>query len=258
MTRKYVFFDIDNTLVSHVGGSHIPPETREALRLLKEKGHVPAIATGRGAFLTRSVAEDLEIDLLVCADGAQILNKGEPLETTWLPQEALPSFRETAKKYPALAAAIDERCIYTLNDTGEFEAYFSAQAGYPCVRSLHKMERALLCYLLLPPPLPEGCGIFSHPPKGVTLEPMKRFVEARAAGTSKWRGIELALGRLGAGPQDVVAFGDGSNDVEMLRRAPTSVAVGGAAADVKEAATHVADDIDEGGILMACVALGLI
>ena len=52
MRRKYVFFDIDHTLLSHVGTSHIPPETREALRLLKANGHVPALATGRGAFLT--------------------------------------------------------------------------------------------------------------------------------------------------------------------------------------------------------------
>ena len=38
----YVFFDIDGTLISHRGISHIPDETRIAIDALKAHGHVPA------------------------------------------------------------------------------------------------------------------------------------------------------------------------------------------------------------------------
>ena len=62
---KYIFFDIDNTLVSHKGSPHVPPETREAVKLLRHAGHIPAIATGRGAFLSRLVAQEFGIDCLV-------------------------------------------------------------------------------------------------------------------------------------------------------------------------------------------------
>ena len=47
MEQKYIFFDIDGTLVSHVGNSHIPEATHEALARLKASGHVLAIATAR-------------------------------------------------------------------------------------------------------------------------------------------------------------------------------------------------------------------
>ena len=58
----YIFFDIDNTLVSHKVISHIPPETLEAVNMLKSAGHIPAIATGRGGFLTFTTAQVFGID----------------------------------------------------------------------------------------------------------------------------------------------------------------------------------------------------
>ncbi|MCR5347657.1 MAG: HAD hydrolase family protein [Fretibacterium sp.] len=258
MDRKYIFFDIDHTLVSYVGGHHIPAETREAVRLLRNCGHVPAIATGRGAFLSQKVAEDLDIGLLVCANGAQILNNGKVLYLAPFPAQALESFRETAARFPEHAAALDDHFLYTPGINQEFQEYFNMQAGYPCVRSLEEMTDAILCYLMLPPPLPEGCGLFSSPPDDILLEPMNHFVEARVAGTSKWLGIQYVLKHLGAGSSDAVTFGDGLNDVEMLRSASMSVAVGRAHQKAKEAAKFLAEDIDEGGILKACIDIGLI
>ena len=258
MKRKYVFFDIDHTLVSHAGGSHIPPETREAVRLLREHGHVPAIATGRGAFLAQRVADELGIDLLVCSNGAQVLNAGEELCSVPFPAHALSSFREAAAQNPKYAAALDAHYLYTCDRQWEFEEYFNAQAGYPCVRPLEEMKEAILCYLMLPPPLPGSCGLFAAPPEDVLLEPMSTFVEARAAGTSKWLGIQRVLEHLGASIQDAVTFGDGPNDVEMLRGAPLRVAVGGAHGRAREAAKFLGGDIDEGGILRACTAIGLL
>ena len=43
---KAIFFDIDGTLLSHNTYS-VPESTKEALRLLKEKGILTFIATGR-------------------------------------------------------------------------------------------------------------------------------------------------------------------------------------------------------------------
>ena len=43
---KAIFFDIDGTLLSHTTYS-VPESTKKALRLLKEKGILTFIATGR-------------------------------------------------------------------------------------------------------------------------------------------------------------------------------------------------------------------
>ena len=92
---------------------------------------------------------------------------------------------------------------------------------------------------------------------------MNAFTEARAANSSKWSGIEKFIAHVGASLDDVAAFGDGPNDIEMLERAKIGVAVPSyehpeSFEKVKSVADYVTDDIDDGGILKACKHLGLI
>lgn len=49
MKRKYLFFDIDGTLVAGGYGNktYVPDSTKLALEKLREAGHFLAIATGR-------------------------------------------------------------------------------------------------------------------------------------------------------------------------------------------------------------------
>ena len=256
---KYIFFDIDGTLISHVGVSHIPEETRKAVTLLREAGHIPAIATGRGAFLAHQAAEEFGINYLVCSGGAQIITHGKEIFRAWFPDGALDSFRKTAAEFPDRTAAIDDRYLYAGRAFSPYYDYFNNQAGYNCIRPLNDMKRAIICYVMIPPGLlNQKHGLFFSPPEGVRLELMRDFTEARCAGTSKWNGIERLIEHEGANIDDVIVFGDGPNDVEMIERANIGVAVGRSSDDAKNAADYVCDDIDNGGILKACKHLGLI
>lgn len=259
MKKKFIFFDIDNTLVSHVERPHIPQQTRQAVRLLKANGHVPAIATGRGSFLTFLTAGEFEINNLVCANGAEIFYEGQEIYKKFFPEEHLQKFLELAKIFPELTAAVDEKFLYTNQSSGSFGKYFGAQAGYDCTKNLNELNRAVMCYLMIPPKyLEKTHGIFYSPPEGVILEFMNAFTEARHDNTSKWKGIEIFMQHTGASLNDVITFGDGPNDIEMLKNANPGVAVAGASEKVKEAAGLICGDIDEGGILEACESLGLI
>lgn len=256
---KYIFFDIDNTLISHVIFPHIPEQTRKAIKLLKANGHVPAIATGRAGFLTFLAAKEFEINNLVCSGGAQIFIEGKEIFNAFFPDEHLAKFLETAKKFPNLSVAADDKFIYTDEKSGMFRKYFNQQAGYDCIKSMKELKRAIMCYIMIPPKnLTPEHGIFYAPPEGVRLELMNAFTEARNSETSKWRGIEIFMKHKNADINDVITFGDGPNDIEMLKNANLSVAVAGASDKVKEAANFICDDIDEGGILKACYELGLI
>lgn len=256
---KYIFFDIDGTLVSHVGVSHIPKATLRAVTLLREAGHVPAIATGRGAFLARQVAREFGIDSLVCSGGAQIITHGRDIFTSWLPDGVLDGFRIVAERFPDRTAAIDDRYLYAGQAFSGFYEYFNGQAGYDCIRSLAEMRHAIICYVMTPHEMltPEH-ELFFAPPEGVRLELMRDFTEARHEGTSKWLGIERLIEAEGADIEDVVVFGDGPNDAEMIERANIGVAVGRSSESAKKSADYVCEDIDEGGILKACKYLGLI
>lgn len=256
---KYIFFDIDNTLVSHKGKHHIPPDTMKAVKLLRESGHVPAIATGRAGFLTMKTAREFGIDCLVCAGGSELFVKGREIYTSYFPDEYLDDFREVSKKFPDITAAVDRKFLYADSAFDPFRDYFNAQAGYDCFRPMNELEHATLCYIMRPhSELTAGHGIFFAPPSGVRLEIMHGFTEARIESSTKWSGIEMMMSHLGKSLDDVITFGDGPNDSEMLRRAKIGVAVGACSVEARESADYVCEDIDDGGILKACEHLGLI
>jgi len=60
-------------------------------------------------------------------------------------------------------------------------------------------------------------------------------------GTSKATGLAAGLGRLGIGPQEVIAVGDDENDLALLEAVGLRVAVGNAIDAVKSAADLVLD-----------------
>ena len=49
-----------------------------------------------------------------------------------------------------------------------------------------------------------------------------------------------------------MAFGDGENDMDMLRYAGIGVAMGNAEEDVKVCADYITDDVEKDGIEKAC------
>ena len=55
-----------------------------------------------------------------------------------------------------------------------------------------------------------------------------------------------------------MAFGDGGNDLEMLRHAAIGIAMGNADDDVKQAADYVTNDVDDEGVFKALQHFGLV
>jgi len=70
-------------------------------------------------------------------------------------------------------------------------------------------------------------------------------------------GIGVAIDALGMTQEQVVAFGDGLNDVEMLEFAAVSVAIEGSHPRVLAAATHRAEGPTTGGLAASFAELGL-
>ena len=70
-------------------------------------------------------------------------------------------------------------------------------------------------------------------------------------GVSKASGIDELLKTYGLEPSETMAFGDGENDIEMLKHCGISVAMGNSPDFVKEEADYVTDDIDQDGLYNA-------
>ena len=65
-------------------------------------------------------------------------------------------------------------------------------------------------------------------------------------------GIETYLELQGQTLADAMAFGDGENDLEMLKAVKIGVAMGNGEEQVKRIADYVSSDIDADGIFNAC------
>jgi Cof subfamily protein (haloacid dehalogenase superfamily) len=75
---------------------------------------------------------------------------------------------------------------------------------------------------------------------------------------SKAQTILALAKKVGIKPENIVTFGDGNNDIEMLNLAGTGVAMGNAANHVKDAANLVTDTNDQDGIYKALRQLELV
>ena len=84
------------------------------------------------------------------------------------------------------------------------------------------------------------------------------FADVTAKGDTKQKGIDEIIRYFDIKLEETMSFGDGGNDISMLRHAAIGVAMGQAKEDVKAAADYVTAPIDEDGISKAMKHFGII
>ena len=77
------------------------------------------------------------------------------------------------------------------------------------------------------------------------------YYEFMAPGIDKGRALAGALPKLGIDASEVVAFGDGQNDVSMIEWAGVGVAMGNAVDEAKAASNMVTASNSDDGIALA-------
>ena len=106
MEIKVAFFDVDGTIVdNHSTHSHgsdmelVPASTIEAIRLLKENGITPFIATGRSPFMIEDLLEGLEIDSYICTNGQYAVMHGKVIHEAPYSETLLDEIVDVSKKH---------------------------------------------------------------------------------------------------------------------------------------------------------------
>ena len=84
------------------------------------------------------------------------------------------------------------------------------------------------------------------------------FVDITARGADKGRGLEAMAAYLGICIADTMAFGDGGNDIPILRKAGIGVVMGNATDEVKAEGDYVTSSVDDDGVLNALTHFGVI
>lgn len=254
---KAAFFDIDGTLFSHKT-NHVPPSTLEALRLLREKNILRIMATGRHRLEMEELPmEDLQMDAYVlltgqlCCDETLTPFYGSPFSAEAM-KAVLQVFED--KSLPLILVSQDRIYINRVTD----EVVTAQQAltlPYPEVgvyegEDIYQMVAFGSDDLIdgLMQKLP-GCKAMRWHPLGVDIIPEEG---------GKMVGIQKMLSHIHCTPEEIIAFGDGENDIDMLKFAGIGVAMGNADEIVKKNADFVTKDIDDDGILFALKELGVL
>lgn len=256
---KAIFFDIDGTLVSF-RTHRVPDSTVESLAALRKAGIKTFIATGRQLQAINNLGT-LTFDGYITLNGGYcIAGRDEVIYKRSIPDadiEALLHYQQTVETFPC--AFVLEEGIYLNYKNEKVEELFRLiDFPEPPIRPLADIHGRTVYQLIafLSPdqeerllPVIPGCTATRWNPL---------FTDIVPKGSHKGIGIDKMIAHFGISLDETMAFGDGGNDIEMLRHVALGVAMGNAGEDVKAAARYVTTSVDDNGISNALAHFGIL
>ena len=259
---RAIALDLDGTLTNHE--KVVTPKTREALLQAASQGAVIILASGRPTYGIEPVAECLELQkrggYILSYNGGNIVNAntGEKLFSQFLPDEVIPELYAYAKEHGhALLGYAGNEIITEMPDDQyvkeesrinkmnirKVDNLFESLEPHP-TKLLMTGDPTLM--LKAEEELVEKLGdrmdIFRSAPF---------FLELVPKGIDKAKSLTRLLTKINLTPADLIAFGDGYNDLSMLKLAGMGVAMENAAPEVRAEADYVTLSNEEDGVAAA-------
>ena len=254
---KAAFFDVDGTLLSYKT-RQVLPSAKAAIAALQARGILCIVATGRHIIqLSKLPVADIPFDAYLMLNGQLMLDKeqnvlfGIPIDGK-AKDFLIEKFNNHT--YPAVMVERDQMYLnYVTDHVREVNQIISI--AIPPISDYRGGDIYQVCAYLRPEeehlvePIVEECVLTGWHYGGKDII---------AKGGGKMAGIRRYLDMIGIKPEEIIAFGDAENDLEMIRFAGIGVAMGNAEASVKAVADYVTADIDDDGIEKALKHYNLI
>lgn len=253
-----IFFDVDGTTYQH-NIHDVPASTYYALEQLKEKGIKLAISTSRVKGEMIHIPERFMrlMDGIICSGGALIEEGGKILKQYTIDKSDAQRVLSYCKDNGIVVrwASNGMDCCFDDHEDEEHSAIFDYLYLMRPIKQPYQDET--LIHLLFYPPMDQEKQIRDML-QNSNLVCLRRAMEVTACGISKASAITELANHWNIPIEETMAFGDGYNDIEMLKRAHIGVAMGNGADVVKQAADYVTDNIECDGLYHALVYFGLI
>ncbi|WP_329788304.1 HAD family hydrolase [Lentzea sp. DG1S-22] len=248
---RLVASDVDGTLLTPPPGDIVTPRTAAVVARVLEAGVPFVLATGRPPRWVPQIAKAAGLDgLAVCANGAVLYDIGRD-EIVWArtldPVQLHDIVSAIDNALPGCAFAVER--VGTATDDVTFVAEISythpwpegpnvgatraETLGHPAIKLLVRHTN------MTSGEMAAGIGGVLGDQVDVTWSTNNGLIELSVHGVTKASGLADVVERFGVTAQDVIAFGDMPNDVEMLRWAGHGVAM----ANGHEAALAAADEV---------------
>lgn len=253
--KKIVFCDIDGTILDSLRGmNEISPKTKKAFEQLRAE-HYFVIASGRSKCMIPKSILDLKPNGFICANGAYAEFDGQIVHEQWFKTDEL--------------AMIRDYCV-----TKEHNYYFENQDIIYCNdinNSLHhrfneawnlgdiftekpRNPNEKIHIIMLACKQEKDCDDLKQsfdPYFDVRRHHGFPSFDINLYGNNKGDAVNKILNHLNIKPDDAYAFGDGLNDIEMLKAVKYGIAMGNAASSVKQIAYELTDDVLDDGLYKA-------
>ena len=255
VTVRALFVDLDGTLLA--SDLSVPLACATSLRLAQERGVRVFLASGRHVASVARYVEMLQVDPYALVSNGCVVNTAakEALFFQPFPRDTWVMLTELARKCGAspIIHAPTEWYIESIDDNVQIEVRRSgatpttlgfARVDLPIIKVLMVGKEVALskCQAELEARRSADLAWFTTFPE---------YLEVMPAGASKGTARDALLKFLGIPKANVMAIGDGSNDLDMLRDIGISVAVANAKASVLSMAHYIAPSNDEAGVAEA-------
>lgn len=260
---KLLALDIDGTLLKWVDDDgndvtheEIPPAVYDAVHRALDAGCHVVLASGRSPDGMTGIADMLELHgeerdrLWVVASNGAVVFRYPPLEVVHeVTFDAAPAVKAVLAEHPQALVAVEERGVgYRVSDQfppGEL-------SGRLIVTDVEDIVRHPVSRVIIRDPqataddfvaLAERLGLHGTD----YVVGWTAWLDLSPMGVSKASGLAHVAEELGLTAADVLAIGDGRNDIEMLRWAGRGVAMGQAVEEVRQAADAVTAPVADDG-----------
>ncbi|GAB3791520.1 HAD family hydrolase [Nocardioides ungokensis] len=259
---RLVALDIDGTLLKWIEGAgttheEIAPAVHEAVQRAVDAGAHIVLASGRSPHGMIGIADLLDLHdgererLWVVASNGAVVFRYPPLDVVHEETfDAAPAVTAVLEHHPNALVAVEERGVgYRVNrhfPDGEL-------SGEMTIAEVADIVAGPVSRVIIRDPdataddfvaLAEKLGLHgTNYVVGWTA-----WLDLAPVGVSKASGLQRVAEELGVGPEDVLAIGDGRNDIEMLQWAHRGVAMGQAVEEVRTAAHAVTGSVYDDGV----------
>ncbi len=253
---KAVFIDLDGTLLAPE--AHLSERSIRCLKQLKERGIPAVIATGRPIESVRNIFGGIhEDDPVITLSGSMIHTSlyGEPLAAKYIPVDTMKSIVAYCRTIEGVDnILLDEtEGFFALKDNPELDEFVGMYNRAPTMFDYDTVPEGPVLSLLVYAKgnrravydqLQEKFGGEVH----FTYFREYPWIELSNFDSNKGNALERVCKYLNVDPSEVVAIGDGANDLEMIARAGLGIGMANGDAEVKAIADRLAPHHAEDGV----------